>query len=124
MAGTVLRTVTLANTLNRGGGMSPEYGMRASDADRERIVAALERHTAAGRLSLEEFAERVDRTLACRTHADLAAVVRDLPTESAESTGSNESTVDHAAGARQLALAFAVALLALLVIGVAVVAFR
>jgi RNA polymerase-interacting CarD/CdnL/TRCF family regulator len=121
MAGTVLRTVTLANTLNRGGGMSPEYGMRASDADRERIVAALERHTAAGRLSLEEFAERVDRALACRTHADLAAVVRDLP---AESTESARSTVDHTAGARQLALAFALALLALLVIGVAVVAFR
>jgi RNA polymerase-interacting CarD/CdnL/TRCF family regulator len=95
--------------------MTPEHGMRASDADRERIVAALERHTAAGRLSLAEFAERVDRALASRTQAELAAVVRDLP---------RESTVDHAAGGRQLALAFAVALLALVVIGVAVLAFR
>lgn len=95
--------------------MSPDHGMRASDADRERVMAALQRHTAAGRLSLEEFTERVDRTLACRTQGDLAAVVRDLPEELA---------ADHAAGARQLALAFAVALLALLVIGAAVLAFR
>jgi hypothetical protein len=89
--------------------------MRASNADRERVVAALERHTAAGRLTLEEFAARVDAALASRTDTDLAAVVRDLPTD---------STVDHAAGARQLALAFAVALLALLLIGGAVLAFR
>jgi hypothetical protein len=105
--------------------MSPEYGMRASDADRERTVAALERHTAAGRLSLEEFAERVDRTLACRTQADLAAVVRDLPTESAPAGSAPAgSTVDHAAAARHLAIAFAVAMLALIIIGVAVAAFR
>jgi F0F1-type ATP synthase assembly protein I len=95
--------------------MAAEHGMRASDADRERTVAALERHTTAGRLSLEEFAERVDRALACRTRADLAAVVRDLP---------SESSVDHAAGARQLAIAFAVALLALVVIGVVIGVFR
>jgi hypothetical protein len=89
--------------------------MRASDADREQVVAALQRHTAAGRLTLAEFSERVDAALASRTHAELAAVVHDLPAD---------STVDHAAGARQLALAFAVALLALLVIGGAVLAFR
>ncbi|HKT03867.1 MAG TPA: DUF1707 domain-containing protein [Rugosimonospora sp.] len=86
--------------------------MRASDADREQVVAALERHTAAGRLSLDEFAERVDRALASRTQADLAAVVADLPAEvSAQATAS---------GGRQLAFAFAVALVALLVLGVLV----
>jgi hypothetical protein len=110
-----------ANNAKEGGEMSSEYGMRASDGDRERIVAALQRHTAAGRLSLDEFTERVDRALACRTHADLAALMRDLPAEPAVD---DVNHVDHATGARQLAVAFAVALLALLVIGVALVAFR
>ena len=39
----------------------------------------LEKHAAAGRLTLDEFTERVDRALACRTHGDLAAVTADLP---------------------------------------------
>ena len=81
--------------------------MRASDADREQVVAALQRHTAAGRLNLDEFAERVDRALASRTHDDLAAVVADLPREPRD-------------GGRQLALAFAVALVAVLVLAVLV----
>ncbi|MEU4427355.1 DUF1707 domain-containing protein [Actinoplanes sp. NPDC024001] len=55
--------------------------LRASDAERYRIVAMLEQHTAAGRLSLDEYAERVDRVLACRTHGELAAVTADLPAQ-------------------------------------------
>lgn len=81
--------------------------MRASDADREQVVAALERHTAAGRLSLDEFVERVDRALASVTHADLASVVADLPAEPRDN-------------GRQLALAFAAALVAVLVLAVLV----
>ena len=54
-------------------------GLRASDADRERVVAALQRHTAAGRLTLEEFGQRIDRAFAAVTNGDLAAVTRDLP---------------------------------------------
>jgi Domain of unknown function (DUF1707) len=92
-----------------------EQAMRASDADRQRAVAALERHTAEGRLSLDEFAERVDRVLAARTHGELAAITRDLPAE---------STVDHSAGVRHLAIAFLLAFLALVVIGVAVAIWR
>jgi DUF1707 SHOCT-like domain len=92
-----------------------DHGMRASDADRERAVQALQRHAAAGRLTLDEFSDRAHRALACRTHADLAALLRDLPAE---------STVDHVAGGRQLVIAFAVALAVLLVIGLAVAMFR
>jgi len=55
--------------------------MRAADADRRRTVAALERHTGAGRLTLDEFAERARLAHAARTLDDLAAVVRDLPSE-------------------------------------------
>lgn len=56
---------------------SPE--LRASDADRDRAIADLREHTAAGRLTLEEFSERVDRAVAARTVAELEDVGRDLP---------------------------------------------
>ena len=53
--------------------------LRASDAERERVVAALRAHCAAGRLSVEELAERSERAYAARTLADLAALTFDLP---------------------------------------------
>src|SRR2546421_11975740 len=56
-------------------------GLRASDTDRERVVAALERHTAAGRLTLDEFGQRVGRVFSAVTQGDLAAVTHDLPAE-------------------------------------------
>ncbi|WP_412741009.1 DUF1707 domain-containing protein [Krasilnikovia sp. MM14-A1259] len=56
--------------------------MRASDEDRQRIVAALERHTGAGRLTLDEFAERVGTVAQARTLGELDAIVSDLPAES------------------------------------------
>jgi hypothetical protein len=55
--------------------------IRASDEDRQRTVAALERHTGAGRLTLDEFAERARLAHEARTLDDLASVVRDLPAE-------------------------------------------
>ena len=57
--------------------------IRASDDDRQRIVTALERHTGAGRLTLDEFAERARLAHDARTLDDLAAVVQDLPVDSA-----------------------------------------
>ena len=53
--------------------------MRASDDDRQRVIDDLQQHTTAGRLSLDEFSERVGLVLAARTLDDLAAVTRDLP---------------------------------------------
>ena len=61
--------------------------IRASDDDRQRIVAALERHTGAGRLTLDEFAERARLAHDARTLDDLAAVVHDLPADSAAAEG-------------------------------------
>ncbi|MGA5301325.1 DUF1707 SHOCT-like domain-containing protein [Nucisporomicrobium flavum] len=58
--------------------------MRASDEDRQRVMAALERHTGAGRLTLDEFTERVGVVADARTLDELAAVVSDLPAEQAE----------------------------------------
>jgi hypothetical protein len=53
--------------------------VRASDVDRERAIAALREHLAAGRLTLEEFTERVTATLAATTTSDLDVNLRELP---------------------------------------------
>jgi hypothetical protein len=99
--------------------MSTEHRLRASDDDRDRLVEQLQRHAVAGRLSMEEYAERVDRVLVARTHGDLAAVVEDLPAESTE-----DAAPDHREGARQLIVALLVALLVLAVLGAVVAVFR
>ena len=43
------------------------------------MVAALEKHTGAGRLTLDEFAARVEAACGARTIAELRAVTSDLP---------------------------------------------
>jgi hypothetical protein len=50
-----------------------------SDADRERVAAQLREHYEAGRLTLEEFQERLDEAHKARTGADLEHVLRQLP---------------------------------------------
>ena len=57
--------------------------VRASDAEREQIVAELREHAAQGRLTLEEFSQRVDEAYASKTIAELDRVKRELPTVSA-----------------------------------------
>jgi DUF1707 SHOCT-like domain len=53
--------------------------LRASDADRERVVGLLGDHAAAGRLTPDELEQRLDRAFAARTGGDLTDLVRDLP---------------------------------------------
>lgn len=53
--------------------------MNASDEERERAVLALREHQVAGRLTLEEFTERVSAALAARTTTDLEEPLRELP---------------------------------------------
>lgn len=55
--------------------------LRASDADRERVVQALRRHCAEGRLTADELDERLDRAFAARTLGELDRLVIDLPGE-------------------------------------------
>jgi hypothetical protein len=54
--------------------------MRAGDDDRQRVVDDLQRHTAEGRLTLDEFTERLGVVYSARTLGELAEVTRDLPT--------------------------------------------
>jgi hypothetical protein len=53
--------------------------MRASDAEREQAADALREHYAAGRLSAEEFGERLDAVYGSSTVQDLAQLRHDLP---------------------------------------------
>ena len=92
--------------------------LRASDADRERVVAALHRHTAAGRLSLDEFGERVSRALAAVTRGDLAAVTVDLPAEAPAPLPAEVGSAARHGQSWQLMVAFALAALTLVVLGV------
>ncbi len=53
--------------------------MRASDAERERIAEALREAVAEGRLTMEEFEERLEAAYKAKTHGELEPLVRDLP---------------------------------------------
>ncbi|GLW05613.1 hypothetical protein Misp01_07430 [Microtetraspora sp. NBRC 13810] len=53
--------------------------MRASDGDRERVAAELREHCADGRLTIDEFHERLDQVFRSKTHAELQLLTADLP---------------------------------------------
>lgn len=58
--------------------------LRASDAERDQVVVRLRDASAEGRLTLEEFVERMTSAYEARTHAELEHLVRDLPAGSGE----------------------------------------
>lgn len=57
--------------------ISPE--MRASDRDRDRVAEALREHLSEGRLTVDEFNERLERVYQSRTYGELAKITADLP---------------------------------------------
>ncbi|MCX4780763.1 DUF1707 SHOCT-like domain-containing protein [Streptomyces sp. NBC_01264] len=59
-------------------------GLRASDADRDRIAQILADAVAEGRLTAEEHSERLDSLYAVKTVAELGVLVRDLPAPGAD----------------------------------------
>jgi hypothetical protein len=59
--------------------MSSDPRIRASDADRDRTAALLREHHAAGRLTAEEFNERLDKAYAAKTLGELDDLLADLP---------------------------------------------
>jgi hypothetical protein len=61
-----------------------EPALRASDAERERAVELLCRHSVDGRLTLEEFAERIGLVYDAKTREELDQLTRDLPAETAQ----------------------------------------
>jgi DUF1707 SHOCT-like domain/Cell wall-active antibiotics response LiaF, C-terminal len=65
-----------------------DASLRASDADREQALAALREHVVAGRLTLEEFCERVDAAMRARVAGELAHLHEDLPDALMKTPGS------------------------------------
>lgn len=59
--------------------MSGPLAVRASDAEREHAVAQLREATAEGRLTLDEFSQRVESAYAAKTHDELERLTKDLP---------------------------------------------
>ena len=59
--------------------MAGDPRIRASDDDRERTVSLLREHHAAGRLTLDEFNERLDKAYAAKTLGELDELMSDLP---------------------------------------------
>jgi hypothetical protein len=92
--------------------------IRASDEDRQRVVDLLQRHTAAGRLTLDEFTERVGDVYSARTLGDLATLTRDLPAEAGPPAASAGAAVaEHPQVRRDLLLLFAIAAITLVLLG-------
>ena len=57
----------------------PQPHLRAADTDRNAVAAALGQHMAAGRLTVEEYDERLTRAYAARTYGELDELTTDLP---------------------------------------------
>lgn len=56
-----------------------QFSMRAGDADRDDAVSLLQEHLTAGRLSHDEFDERISKALSAKTQQELRDLFTDLP---------------------------------------------
>ena len=63
------------------GARAAAAGLRASRADRERVIDLLKAAFAQGRLDRDEFDARIGQALASRTYGELTAVIADIPVE-------------------------------------------
>ena len=70
--------------------MSEPVPQRIGDTDRDQAADCLREHLAQGRLSQDEFDDRITMALAAKTAADLEPLFADLP----------EPRPDHAQGCR------------------------
>ena len=70
--------------------------MRAGDADRDTTIAVLREAFAEGRLSQDEFDERLERAHHARTYADLAQLTTDLPNAATDVAPVHLTEVDKA----------------------------
>ncbi len=59
--------------------MSDSSSLRVADSDREQLADELREHMVAGRLTSDEFEERLERAYKAATRAELDAVRADLP---------------------------------------------
>jgi hypothetical protein len=67
--------------MNATPGNAHSAQMKASDADRDAVLADLSEHFQAGRLTAGEFDDRAGRALAARTWGELGDLMQDLPAD-------------------------------------------
>jgi hypothetical protein len=75
-----------------GRGTADEIATRASDAERRSIAERLKQASIEGRLTLDEFGDRMGQALAARTRAELDALTADLP---APVAGTSSAALDY-----------------------------
>ena len=86
-----------------------DRNVRAGDAERDRVADSLRRHAAEGRLTPEEFDERLSAAFSARTVGDLADLVIDLPQDPdgyalpVPVSGNGSSRVSHRSSRHSLA---------------------
>jgi hypothetical protein len=59
--------------------MASQPSLRVGDRERDAVAAELREHYAHGRLTLEEFNQRLDAVFAAKTQTDLSRITADLP---------------------------------------------
>ena len=59
--------------------MASQPSLRIGDAEREAVSAELREHYAHGRLTHDEFSQRLDAVFAAKTQRDLQRITSDLP---------------------------------------------
>ncbi|MGI5245581.1 DUF1707 SHOCT-like domain-containing protein [Dactylosporangium sp. CA-139066] len=96
--------------------------VRASDEDRRRVIGMLQHHTEAGRLTLDEFSDRVGSVYAAKTLDDLRAAVVDLPAVAPRPSAPPSPPEPH--DGRALLWTFALAIVAVALIGTAYALFH
>ena len=86
-----------------GGGAGRSLSTRASDRERDAVVQRVQDAFAEGRIDDVEFDERTRAALTARTHADLDALLADLPAETAAG-GTAPAVAGHGPGRFAIAL--------------------
>ncbi len=98
---------------------SPRIVLRASDMDRERTVAMLREHYTAGRLSFDEFQERLERAYLSKWLGELDILTVDLPAEESAAAiprASNSRARGHSEHIRKHLLSYVLVMLFLVAI--------
>ena len=70
----------------------PEPHLRAADTDRAAVAAALGEHMSAGRLTLEEYDERLTQVYGAKTYGELDRLTADLPAAGRRGTSAHAQT--------------------------------
>jgi len=71
--------------------------VRASDAERDAVVGRLNQAVGEGRLTMDEFSQRLELAYAARTRGDLDALLRDLPADGGDAVPATTSTTSSTA---------------------------